>query len=63
VVFMSGEPQGGIAMRAHHHEMAKRDRGWSEGDWWGSSWSQGNQPRSRQRRGNGWGGGWGGFPF
>jgi hypothetical protein len=63
VVFMSGEPQGGIAVRAHHHEMAKRDRGWSEGDWWGSSWSQGDHSRSRQRRGNGWGGGWGGFPF
>ena len=65
VVFMSGEPQGGIAVRAHHHEMVKRDRGWSEGDWWGSSWSNGEQqPRSRPRRSNGWGGGgWGGFPF
>ena len=71
VVFMSGEPQGGIAVRAHHHEMAKRDRGWSEGDWWGSSWSNGDQSRSRSRRGNGWGrgggwvggGSWGGFPF
>jgi lipoprotein-anchoring transpeptidase ErfK/SrfK len=62
VVFMSGEPQGGIAVRAHHHEMAKRDRGWSEGDWWGSSWSNGEQSRSRPRRGSG-GGGWGGFPF
>ncbi len=62
VVFMSGEPQGGIAMRAHHHEMAKRDRGFFEGDWWGSN---GEQPRSRPRRSNGWGGGggWGGFPF
>jgi len=64
VVFMSGEPQGGIAVRAHHHEMARRDRGWFEGDWWGSSWSQSDQPRSRQRRSNGWGGGGGGwFPF
>ena len=67
VVFMSGEPQGGIAVRAHHHEMARRDRGFFEGDWWGSSWSNGEQPRSRQRRGNsgGWigGGSWGGFPF
>jgi hypothetical protein len=67
VVFMSGEPQGGIAVRAHHHEMARRDRGFFEGDWWGSSWSNGEQPRSRQRRGYGGGwigsGGWGGFPF
>ena len=62
VVFMSGEPQGGIAVRAHHHEMAKRDRGWSEGDWWGSSWSNGEQSRSRPRRGSGGGLG-GGFPF
>jgi hypothetical protein len=66
VVFMSGEPQGGIAVRAHHHEMARRDRGFFEGDWWGSAWS--NEPRSRQRRGSGgggWigGGSWGGFPF
>jgi len=67
VVFMSGEPQGGIAVRAHHHEMAKRDRGFFEGDWWGSSWSNGEQSRSRPRRGRGggWvgGGSWGGFPF
>ena len=66
VVFMSGEPQGGIAVRAHHHEMAKRDRGFFEGDWWGSSWSNGEQSRSRpRRRGGGWvgGGSWGGFPF
>ena len=71
VVFMSGEPQGGIAVRAHHPEMARRDRGSFEGDWWGSSWSQGEQPQSRQRRSNGWsrgggwggGGSWGGFPF
>jgi len=65
VVFMSGEPQGGIAVRAHHHEMARRDeRNWFEGDWWGSSWSQ--QPRggrSKPRRGGGWGGGGWGFPF
>ncbi len=66
VVFMSGEPQGGIAVRAHHHEMAKRERNWFEGDWWGSSWSQQPQDRSRMRRGGGWGGGGGrgwGFPF
>ncbi len=66
VVFMSGEPQGGIAVRAHNHEMARRDRGFFEGDWWGSSWSQGEQPQSRQRRSRagGWGGGgWGGSPF
>jgi hypothetical protein len=69
VIFMSGEPQGGIAVRAHHNEMARRDRGSFEGDWWGSGWSQGEQ--SRQRRANGWsrgggwvgGGSWGGFPF
>ena len=59
VVFMSGEPQGGIAIRAHHHEAA-RGGGWSGEDWFGSPPS-----RSYRSRGGGWGGGGGpfGFPF
>ncbi len=58
VVFMSGEPQGGIAVRAHHHEMVRRDGGWFDQDWWGtsSSTSQRGGPRYRPR-GGGWGGG------
>ncbi len=72
VVFMSGEPQGGIAVRAHHHEMARRDRSWFDQDWWGSSSSTSQRGGERYRpRGGGWGGGgwsggggggWG-FPF
>ena len=75
VVFMSGEPQGGIAVRAHHHEVARREfrggGGWFGGDWWGGSPSWGGRGdgggrtyRQRGGGGGGWGGGGGGwFPF
>lgn len=61
VVFMSGEPQGGIAMRAHNHETARRGRGsFFDDDWYGS----GSPSRSERRSRRGWdGGGGGGGPF
>jgi multidrug efflux pump subunit AcrA (membrane-fusion protein) len=50
VVFMSGEPQGGIAIRSHHHEgLAKREGGWFDDD---------DGPSRSRSRGGGWG-----FPF
>ncbi len=57
VVFMSGEPQGSLTIRAHHRDgYARRDSDWFDSDsWFGSS-----SPRSR---GRGWGGGDGGGGF
>jgi hypothetical protein len=51
VIFMSGEPQGGIAIRTHHNNGSRGD-GYDEDSPWTSS-------RSRRYQG---GGGWG-FPF
>ncbi len=57
VVFMSGEPQGGIAIRAHHHEASRG--GWYGEDWFGAPPARGERYRNR----GGWGGGGGGGPF
>ena len=60
IVFMSGEPQGGIAVRSHHHNdgWAKRDGG----GWFFDGDSPWHSSRGRSSRG-GWGGGGWGFPF
>ncbi len=68
VVFMSGEPQGGIAIRAHHQESARRGGGLFFGDDWSGPGSSSRGERERYRSRGGWGGGGGGggpfgFPF
>ncbi len=59
VIFMSGEPQGSLAIRAHHRDNYAR-RGWDEDPWFSS-----RSYRGGWGGGRGWGGGGGGFwsPF
>jgi uncharacterized membrane protein YgcG len=57
VIFMSGEPQGSLTIRAHHRDSyARRGRDWWDEDSWFSS-------RSSRGRGFSGGGGWGGGGF
>lgn len=61
VIFMSGEPQGGIAIRAHHQSTRHdRERRWYDDE---TPWRSSRSRRSGSSWG-GWGGGWGGgFPW